>query len=85
MSTSPKPTWQPISALPVLASLIDGTLADTQEQDQTLLAVKDKPWVIFLTHLDELVLGIIQVKVTCELCRCGRTNIAPIARFLFVR
>ena len=30
------PNWQPVSALPMIASLIDGMASDTREQWETL-------------------------------------------------
>ena len=35
--------WQPISALPVVSSMIDGMIGDSQEQYQTLLEGKLRP------------------------------------------
>jgi hypothetical protein len=40
------PTWHPLGDLPLIASLIDGTLAETQEQYQNLLAAKDRPHML---------------------------------------
>lgn len=42
----PTPHWQPITALPLIASLIDGELADGQEHHATLLSVRDRPHVL---------------------------------------
>lgn len=42
----PAPTWQPLTALPLIASLIDGELADAQEHHATLLSVRDQPYVL---------------------------------------
>ena len=39
------PHWQPISALPMLASFIDGMVTDTTEQWATLQPAKDRPHV----------------------------------------
>ena len=46
MADDPAPHWQPITALPLIASLIDGELADGQEHHATLLAVRDRPYVL---------------------------------------
>ena len=40
------PNWQPISALPMIAFMIDGMLHDTQEQYETLLEARNKPHVL---------------------------------------
>ena len=40
------PNWQPISALPMVAFIIDGMLHDTQEQYKTLLEARNKPHVL---------------------------------------
>ena len=40
------PDWQPLAALPLIASLIDGELADGQEHYASLLAVRDRPYVL---------------------------------------
>jgi hypothetical protein len=46
MSSRPEPNWQPISQLPLLASMVDGILENTEEQYQTFSEVKDKPHVL---------------------------------------
>jgi signal transduction histidine kinase len=46
MSDNPAPNWQPLTALPLIASLIDGELADGQEHHATLLSVRDRPYVL---------------------------------------
>ena len=46
MADDPTPHWQPLAALPLVASLIDGELADSQEHHATLLAVRDRPYVL---------------------------------------
>ena len=46
MANDPLPHWQPLAALPLIASLIDGELADGQEHHATLLAVRDRPYVL---------------------------------------
>ncbi len=46
MADDPTPHWQPITALPLIASLIDGELADGQEHHASLLAVRDRLYVL---------------------------------------
>ncbi len=46
MTDDPTPHWQPLTALPLIASLIDGELADGQEHHVTLLSVRDRPYVL---------------------------------------
>ena len=46
MVDDPTPHWQPLTALPLIASLIDGELADGQEHYATLLAGRDRPHVL---------------------------------------
>ena len=41
-----EPRHQPIGMLPTLARLIDQGLTDTQEQYETLLQARPKPWVL---------------------------------------
>ncbi len=52
MSRNGKPTWQPISALPLVASAIDGMLEGTREQHALLLEGRQRPYV-----LDDRTLG----------------------------
>jgi hypothetical protein len=40
------PNWQPLSQLPLLASMVQGILENTEEQYQTFLEVADKPHVL---------------------------------------
>ena len=40
------PNWQPISALPMFAFIIDGMLREDQEQYKNLLEARDKPHVL---------------------------------------
>jgi hypothetical protein len=42
----PEPTWQPISQLPLIASIIDGMLADDHTTYATLLEARPKPHVL---------------------------------------
>ncbi len=46
MADDPVPHWQPLTAIPLIASLIDGELADGQEHQATLLSVRDQPYVL---------------------------------------
>lgn len=39
----PKARWQPVSALPELAAIIDGLLRDSQEEYQRLLEARPRP------------------------------------------
>jgi len=58
------PNWQPISALPMFAFIIDGMLREDQEQYKNLLEAMDKPHVlddatvdcvisVYNTHLED--------------------------------
>ena len=42
----PEPIWQPISRLPLIASIIDGMLADDRQTSATLLEARPKPHVL---------------------------------------
>jgi len=46
LADDPTPHWQPLTALPLIASIIDGELADGQEHHATLLAGRDRPHVL---------------------------------------
>ncbi|MCB1921034.1 MAG: hypothetical protein KDJ28_13795 [Candidatus Competibacteraceae bacterium] len=46
MANTPTPHWQPLTALPLIASVIDGELADGQEHYAALLATRDRPHVL---------------------------------------
>jgi hypothetical protein len=46
LADNPTPHWQPLTALPLIASLIDGELADGQEHHATLRSVRDRPYVL---------------------------------------
>jgi len=50
-----EPQWQPISALPMIVQLIRGTLENTNEQYQTLLAAEDKPHVLNDALVDRVI------------------------------
>ncbi|MEA2232348.1 MAG: hypothetical protein QOD83_2164 [Solirubrobacteraceae bacterium] len=41
-----EPRHQPIGILPTIARMIDQGLTDTQEQYETLLEARPKPWVL---------------------------------------
>ena len=45
MDDKPTPEWQPIERLPLIAEMIDGYVADAQEQEQTLREAKQRPHV----------------------------------------
>lgn len=40
------PNWQPISALPLIAQMIDGNLTDVEEQFQNLQPARSRPHVL---------------------------------------
>ena len=46
VSEDQKTQWQPLSKLPLIASMIDGMLADTEEQYQELLEAKPRPHIL---------------------------------------
>jgi len=46
MTNKQPPHWRPISDLPLIASLIDGTLENTEEQYQTFSEIKHKPHIL---------------------------------------
>ena len=46
MTKTPEPNWQPISALSMIADMIDGQLEESQEQYTTLLETQQKPHVL---------------------------------------
>jgi hypothetical protein len=45
-NSPPKVTWQPISALPLLASMIDGLLDEVKKQCGTLQGCRSQPYVL---------------------------------------
>lgn len=57
MPPEPAPQWQPITALPMIGSLIDEMLANAQEHYETILQAKGRPYVLD----DAIVARIIQV------------------------
>ena len=46
MSNQPEPNWQPISRLPLLVSMIDDVLENSEDQFETFSEVRDKPHVL---------------------------------------
>lgn len=42
----PEPTWHPISALPLIAHHVEGTLAASEEQLATLGHARERPYVL---------------------------------------
>ena len=46
MTRESQQRWQPISRLPLIASMIDGMLEDSQEQYQTFSEIRKKPHVL---------------------------------------
>jgi hypothetical protein len=48
------PNWQPVSALPMIASLIDGMVSDTTAQWETLQPARAKPHVLDSALVDRI-------------------------------
>ncbi len=46
MTHQPPPNWQPITQLPLIATVIDGMLEAAEEQAQTLQQARPKPYVL---------------------------------------
>jgi hypothetical protein len=46
VTRSGKPTWQPISVLPLLVSAIAGMLEGTEEQHLLLLEARQRPYLL---------------------------------------
>ena len=46
MKTSEQPTWQPISALPLIGNIIDEGLQNAEDHLQTLEEARPKPYVL---------------------------------------
>jgi len=46
LADDPAPHGQPLAALPLIASLLDGERADGQEHQATLRSVRDRPHVL---------------------------------------
>ena len=44
MTNDREPHWQPLAALPMIAQVIDGMLASTQENHLTLQAARHRPY-----------------------------------------
>jgi hypothetical protein len=41
-----EPNWQPISQLPLLTSMVDTVLENTEDQYQTFVSIKERPHVL---------------------------------------
>lgn len=54
MQDTPTPGWQPIERLPLIAEMIDGYLADAQEQEQTLRKARQRPHVFDDAPVDRI-------------------------------
>ena len=46
LADDPAPHGPPLAVLPLIASLLDGELADGQEHHATLLSMRDRPHVL---------------------------------------
>ncbi len=46
MARQPTPNWQPISRLPLIASMLDGMLGDAQEHYLRLQEAQSRPYVL---------------------------------------
>ncbi len=46
MPEKPTPNWHPISALPLIASLLDGQLKDIEKQYQSLVKAREQPYLL---------------------------------------
>ncbi|MGE6553140.1 hypothetical protein ACQKFK_30715 [Bacillus mycoides] len=46
MTNTPEPNWRPISALSLIADMIDGQLEEAKEQYTHLLEAQQKPYVL---------------------------------------
>ena len=57
MDQSRKPTWQPITALPLVAAAITGMLEGTREQHRLLIEARQRPYVLD----DHTVAGVVRV------------------------
>lgn len=54
MSSSEHVNWQPISQMPLVASMIDGALNDTAEHIQTLAKARTRPHVLDDATIDRV-------------------------------
>lgn len=54
MSSSEHVNWQPISQMPLVASMIDGALNDTTEHIQTLAKARTRPHVLDDATIDRV-------------------------------
>ena len=55
MPPNPKPQWQPLSALPLIAQLIRETLKGTDEQYHDLREVEEKPHILDDATVDRVI------------------------------
>ena len=55
MPPNPAPQWQPLSALPLIAQMIRGTLKDTDEHYHTLREAEVKPQVLDDATVDRVI------------------------------
>lgn len=44
MARGPQPTWHPITALPLIASIIEGTKEGAEENYASLLQARERPY-----------------------------------------
>lgn len=63
------PNWQPISALPMVASLIDGMVLDALRQWETLQPAKQKPYVFDTALVERIESAYSAQSETAELFR----------------
>ena len=54
MSTSEPVNWQPLSQMPLIASMIDGALSDTRDHLQTLTKGRARPHVLDDATIDRV-------------------------------
>ena len=46
MSNRPEPQWQPITRLPLFASMVEGMLANTEDQYESFSEARERPHVL---------------------------------------
>jgi hypothetical protein len=54
MTSSERVNWQPISQMPLVASMIDGALSDTADHLQTLLKARTQPHILDDVTIDRV-------------------------------
>jgi hypothetical protein len=54
-SMAREPNWQPISAIPLIAELVDGMLQDAEENFATLNEARSRPYVLDDATIDRVV------------------------------